>query len=158
MKVPFLQDIIHQLEVGGGTRFFRAGVTILALLGAIALYDWRAFKNMGSQEAMDAAQVARNLAQGKGFTTLFVRPFSVFLVKRRAVEHPGSVSPDQRKDPTLLKGMHPDLANPPVYPVLLAGLMKALPFKYDIPTEPKALLDGERHVRPVRSGLSDRAI
>ena len=27
--------------------------------------------------------------------------------------------------------MHPDLANPPVYPVVLAGLMKVLPFRYE---------------------------
>ncbi len=27
---------------------------------------------------------------------------------------------------------HPDLANPPVYPVLLAGLMKVLPFRYPV--------------------------
>ena len=30
--------------------------------------------------------------------------------------------------------MHPDLANPPVYPVVLAGLMKVLPFDYTIST------------------------
>ena len=29
--------------------------------------------------------------------------------------------------------MHPDLANPPVYPLMLAGLMKVLPFRYSIP-------------------------
>jgi len=33
-----------------------------------------------------------------------------------------------------LRNMHPDLANPPVYPVLLAGLMKVLPFDYTITT------------------------
>jgi 4-amino-4-deoxy-L-arabinose transferase-like glycosyltransferase len=31
-----------------------------------------------------------------------------------------------------LQGNHPDLANPPVYPVALAALMKTLPFKYEI--------------------------
>ena len=30
--------------------------------------------------------------------------------------------------------MHPDLANPPVYPVVLAGLMKILPFNYTVST------------------------
>ena len=30
--------------------------------------------------------------------------------------------------------MHPDLANPPVYPVVLAALMKVLPFNYTIST------------------------
>jgi hypothetical protein len=31
-----------------------------------------------------------------------------------------------------IKTAHPDLANPPVYPVLLAGLMKVLPFHYAV--------------------------
>ena len=55
-------------------------------------YNWRAFKNMGSQEAMDGAQVARNLSQGKGFTTLFIRPFSLYLVKRRNLASQGAAA------------------------------------------------------------------
>jgi 4-amino-4-deoxy-L-arabinose transferase-like glycosyltransferase len=39
-------------------------------------------------------------------------------------------------DPARLKGMHPDLANPPVYPVLLAGLMKVLPFHWPVSRGP----------------------
>ena len=49
-------------------------------------YNWRAFKNMATQEAMDAAQLARNIAQGKGYTTLFIRPFSIYLVKKHNLE------------------------------------------------------------------------
>ena len=40
-------------------------------------------------------------------------------------------------DPAQIKEMHPDLANPPLYPVLLAGLMKVLPFEYLLPAKPK---------------------
>jgi hypothetical protein len=137
MKLPFLQDIIHKLEVGGGLRFFRVGLTLLALLGVLGLYDWRAFRNMGTQEAMDAAQVGRNLAQGKGYSTFFVRPFSIYLLQRHARANPNSLPPDLANDTARLKGMHPDLANPPVYPVLLAGLMKVLPFRFDMPAKPQ---------------------
>ncbi len=28
---------------------------------------------------MDSAQLARNIADGKGYTTLFIRPFSLYL-------------------------------------------------------------------------------
>ena len=35
-------------------------------------------------------------------------------------------------DPAQLKGMHPDIANAPVYPLVLAGLMKVLPFDYQV--------------------------
>jgi hypothetical protein len=105
---------------------------ILVLLGALVLYDWRAFRNMGTQEAMDSAQVARNLAQGKGYSTLFVRPFSIFLLNRHARNNPASAPPGNTNDAGRLKTMHPDLANAPVYPVVLAGLMKVLPFSYPI--------------------------
>ena len=64
--VPFLQDILHRLEVGGGSRFFRVGLAVLAVVLLTVGYNWRAFRNMATQEAMDTAQVARNIAQGKG--------------------------------------------------------------------------------------------
>src|SRR5689334_8980889 len=85
--MPFLQDIIHKVEFGG-SKVFRTVVTVLALLGALFLYDWRAFRNMASLEAMDAAQLARNIAEGNGYNTLFVRPFSIYLLERHeAVSH-----------------------------------------------------------------------
>jgi hypothetical protein len=131
--MDFLQNLIHRLEVGGGIRFFRIGLLVLGLFGLFGLYNWRAFKNMSSQEAMDAAQLGRNIAQGKGYTTLFVRPLSMYLLKKHCQETPGLAD----SDPAQLKGMHPDLANPPVYPVVLAGLMKVLPFNYTLPTKPQ---------------------
>ncbi len=128
--MPFLQDIIHKLEVGGGARFFRIGLSILVVLVLIVGYNWRAFRNMSTQEAMDAAQLGRNIARGKGFTTLFVRPLSIYLLRKH------SADTGQGGDRARLKTMHPDLANPPVYPVVLAGLMKVLPFHYPVPAKP----------------------
>ncbi|HXU75180.1 MAG TPA: glycosyltransferase family 39 protein [Methylomirabilota bacterium] len=130
--MPFLQDSIHKLEEGGGLRFVRFGLGVLVVLALAVGYDWRAYRNMSSQEAMDAAQVGRNLSQGKGFSTLYIRPFSMFLLKRHA-----QATGDTRPDPARIKGMHPDLANPPVYPLVLAGLMKTLPFEYVLPAKPK---------------------
>jgi hypothetical protein len=135
MRIPFIQDVVHQVEAGGLPRVFRTTLIVLGLLGALVLYDWRAFRNMGTQEAMDAAQVARNLAQGKGYSTLFIRPFSIFLLTRHARENPASAPPGNTNDGGRLKTAHPDLANPPVYPVVLAGLMKVLPFYDEIPAK-----------------------
>jgi hypothetical protein len=130
--MPFLQDLVHKLEVGGGMRYLRVGLAVLAILVLTAGYNVRAFRNMGTQEAMDAAQLARNIAQGKGYTTLFIRPFSIYLVKQRNQETQGAPAAGKASDPAKLRGMHPDLANPPVYPVVLAALMKVLPFKYEV--------------------------
>jgi hypothetical protein len=130
MRFPLPQDLIHQLEVGIGPRVFRIGLAVLAVVALTFLYDWRAFKNMNTQEAMDSAQVGRNLAQGKGFSTGFIRPLSIFLVKRHNQQRPAA--PAKASDPARLKGPHPDLANAPLYPVVLAGLMKVLPFHYPV--------------------------
>jgi 4-amino-4-deoxy-L-arabinose transferase-like glycosyltransferase len=130
--MPFLHEVLHKLEVGGTMRFLRAGLTVLAVVLLTGLYDWRAFRNMATQEAMDMAQLGRNIAQGKGYTTLFIRPFSIHLVKARNMEKESMPQIGKTKDLAELRGMHPDVSNPPVYPVVLAGLMKVLPFNYTI--------------------------
>ncbi len=132
--MPFLQDWIHKLEVGSGMRYLRVALAGLALVTLLVGYDWLSYRNMATQEAMDAAQVARNLAEGKGFTTLFVRPFSLYLVQKRSEARIGVAQPADQAEYSRIKGGHPDLANPPVYPVVLAGLMKVLPFNYTINT------------------------
>ena len=126
MRRPLIQDLIHQLEVGGGMRYFRAGLVMLSLVMLTVGYNWRAFRNMSCQEAMDAAQVARNFAEGKGYTTLYLRPLSLHLVSTHNQQ--AAVSGDASR----IKTMHPDLANPPVYPLLLASFMK-MKFDYTVP-------------------------
>lgn len=103
-------------------------VLVLVMLGfSICLwYDMKDFRNLSTAEAMDSAQVARNLADGKGFTTEVVRPLSIYLVSK------WNLARGVTADPARLKTAHPDLANPPLYPVFLAGLMKILPFEYAV--------------------------
>jgi hypothetical protein len=129
--MPSVQDFIHKFEQGGG-RGLRT-VFVMLLVGILVLcYNWRAFRNLGTQEAMDAAQLGRNLAEGRGFTTQFVRPFSIYLIKQHNADRLAPTPDDPRPDFAQLKGMHPDLANPPVYPLVLAGLMKILPFRHEV--------------------------
>ena len=130
--MPFLQEILHKLEVGQGTRYLRVGLIVLVVIVVTAVYNLRGFRNMATQEAMDTAQLGRNIAQGKGYTTLFIRPLSIYLTKTRNLEKGGVPQIGKSVDLAELRGMHPDLANPPVYPVVLAALMKVLPFNYTI--------------------------
>ena len=130
--MPYLQDLIHRLEVGPWFRHSRVVLSCLAVVALVVGYNWRSYRNMGNQEAMDAAQVGRNLAEGKGYTTLFIRPVSLHLVKERNEARVAALSPEERSNPARLKTMHPDLANPPVYPCVLAGVMKVLPFRYPV--------------------------
>ena len=82
---------------------------------------------------MDSAQLARNIAEGKGYTTLFIRPFSLYLVQSHNEAKYAAAPATTNLDLAQIKyNPHPDLANPPVYPILLAGLMKVLPFHYPV--------------------------
>lgn len=111
--MPRLQEIIHALEVGSGVRYLRWIALVLGVATIAVFYDLNEFQNMKNEEAMDAAQVARNIAEGRGFTTRYIRPISMKLVMDRRED----------RDP-LVKGEHPDLMHAPVYPLFLAAFMK----------------------------------
>lgn len=141
MQPVGVQEWIHKLEEGEGTKYIRIAFCFLALLGLTAMWHIREAKNFTSIEAMDAAQLARNISRGEGFTTQFVRPVSIALLEK---EH--------GENPDYLQKRHPDLANPPVYPLLLAGLMKVLPFDWTISTatfwryQPEMIIGGLNQV------------
>ena len=65
-----------------------------------------------------------------------MRPFSMYLFKRHNEMAANAV--DKRlAELTEIKNSHPDISNPPVYPIILAGLMKVLPFHYAISEKSK---------------------
>lgn len=129
--MPKLQELIYRLEEGGGKRWVGIGAACLAALLVTLSFNWLCFRNLGTQEAMDSAQLARNIAQGQGFTTLFIRPLSMRLLQSKAARNSLPGVPWDTADPSHLK-MHPDISNPPVYPLILAALMKVLPFDYAV--------------------------
>src|SRR5581483_8185320 len=128
-----VQTGIHKLEMGAGPRYLRHVIVALAVLVLWLRYDLHVYKNMYTPEGMDAAQVARNLSEGKGFTTEFIRPFSLYLVQTFNQSHETVAATNAGTlDLARVKTGHPDLANAPVYPAVLAGLMKVLPFHYPV--------------------------
>ena len=126
--MPFLQDWIHKLEEGTWAGYLKITAFCLAILALVVLYDLRAYRNFATPEAMDSAQLARNIAEGRGYTTLFIRPFSLYLVQSHHQARATNTPTGTDADLAQIKTTHPDLANPPVYPLVLAGLMKVLPF------------------------------
>ena len=129
-----IQKLIHMTEIGAGSRYLRFLMLGLAIAGLALVYNLRAYRNLATQEAMDSAQLARNIADGKGYTTLFIRPFSLYLVQsHNEAKHTAAPVATTNADFARIKyNPHPDLANPPLYPVVLAGLMKVLPFHYPV--------------------------
>ena len=130
--MQWVQKLIHTIELGAGVKFVRATVTGLVLALLLVGYNWRAFKNLATLEAMDSAQLARNIAEGKGYTTSFIRPFSLFLVRRASEKNLTLQENKASSIQAKVTETHPDLANPPVYPVLLAGLMKIFPSVFEL--------------------------
>jgi hypothetical protein len=128
-----LQKLIHMSEVGAGSRYLRFLVLALAVVGLALVYNLRAYRNLATQEAMDSAQLARNIADGKGYTTLFIRPFSLYLVQsHNEAKHAATPATTNLDFAQIKFNPHPDLANPPVYPVVLAGLMTVRSFRYPV--------------------------
>lgn len=120
-----IQAAIHSIEVGRAAKVISTLVFLLAFLGLAVMYNTRAYHGFNSPEAMDAAQVARNLSEGRGFTTEFIRPFSIFLVqKHNRAQNETELFSTNQVDFARINTPHPDLANPPVYPLLLAGCFK----------------------------------
>src|SRR5436190_17131222 len=105
--MPLLQDLIHKIEVAGGLRYFRYALAFLLAALLLVAYNLRVAKNLNIQEAMDAAQLGRHLAEGKGYTTSFVRPFSMHLISKH------NLASGKTSDLPQIKVDHPDISNPP---------------------------------------------
>ena len=115
-----VQTLIHFLEEGAGKVWARRILALILLSLGVALYQFNEARNFNAPEAMDTAQLGRNLAAGRGYHTSFIRPLSLHLLQTRAV--------DRNLDPrNVLTQPHPDLQNPPLYPLLLAVTFKAMP-------------------------------
>ncbi len=133
------QEFIHRLEEGAFSRIIQLGFVVLAIIGIAVAFNIRAFKNLNSADSMDAAQLARNISEGRGFVTDNITPFSMYLVKQRhddRIEQRQAagikIEPKDYLDEMKLRNNHPDLANAPLYPWLLSLYMKAVPFDYSI--------------------------
>ncbi|MBT6237037.1 MAG: hypothetical protein HOI50_01665 [Verrucomicrobia bacterium] len=124
--MPSLQELIHKFEEGEGTKSITKLAILLAFVALLIVYNVREYRNFSSPEAMELSQLARNVSEGKGFTTQSIRPFSLAMV--------GSQRGEEKDDPMMLKQPHPDLTHPPVYPFVLSLWMKVMPFQYDIPS------------------------
>ncbi len=86
------RNSIHALEAGTGARMIKTFAVILGF-GALAMcYDMRAYRNFNTQEAMDAGQLAHNIAMAADYTTEFIRPLAVHLFET-ATQIPSQMGP-----------------------------------------------------------------
>src|SRR5258708_24706712 len=72
------QSFVRSVEQGKASRVIRVALIGVAIFGvALVLLLFR-FRGFAHAEAMDQAQVARQIANGKGFTTNFIRPLALW--------------------------------------------------------------------------------
>jgi hypothetical protein len=116
-----IQSWVHHWDVGAGKKVLRILVALLGFAALASLYDLFSYESYSGAEAMEVAQLARNVSEGRGYTTDSIRPLALYYLQNAA--EPGQSS-------KVLAQRVPDLSNPPAYPLILAGLMKALPFRF----------------------------
>jgi hypothetical protein len=101
-----LQSFIHTLEQGRMASVVRAFLIIAIILGISLMYLGWNFRGFASPEAMDQAQIARQIATGSGWTTKFIRPLAIWQISTNLGTPP--------------KGEFPDTFNAPLPPLVNA--------------------------------------
>ena len=108
-----LQDWVYNVEAGPIRLWLVRIALALMVLGMSAYVGIREFNGLRTFEAMDLAQQARQLAEGKGFTTLLIRPLALWQVRANLESAAPPVT------------AFPETLTPPLYPVVLAACFKA---------------------------------
>ena len=108
------------MEAGLGAAILLRVSVALGFVALAMFFSLAQFEGFSTQEAMESAHLARQLAEGKGYTTDSIRPFCLHLLQQSDPAHAQQV----------LQHPVPDLSNPPGYPCLLAGMMELLPFHF----------------------------
>ncbi|WCJ59057.1 hypothetical protein NXS98_15260 [Fontisphaera persica] len=139
-----IQEWIYHWTEGAGNRWLKFALLLMSVVALAAVYDVRAWRNFEQPAAMEQAQLGRHLARGEGYVTRSIQPLAVYLLQKQAVRQaeearrklPADESqwtPEQRQAfdrllaPAQLGGPMPEIHHPPLYPLLLAGLMKLWP-------------------------------
>jgi hypothetical protein len=78
----FIQRSIHALEAGGAAVWIRRALAVLAIAGLALYYMGHEFRGIATSHAMDQAQIGRNIANGEGWRTDFIRPLAVGQLQR----------------------------------------------------------------------------
>ena len=85
----------------------RAAIALVAALTLLVVYYRSQAPGIRSAAAMEHAQLARNIADGRGFTTRCVRPVDTWYLRKNG-------------KPAYAIGSFPDLRAAPLYPLILA--------------------------------------
>src|ERR1051326_7540715 len=120
-------NVLHTMELGAWARYIKMFLFLLVVFVLLLVYQSNQFRGLELAEAMDNAQLARNIYRGEGFTTKFIRPVSMWKFK----ELTGNAKLKDLANPDK-EVLHPDLFNAPLFPYALAALFKFHPPSFEV--------------------------
>lgn len=110
-----IQQLIYSLEVGS-LRLWLVRLAVAIIIGGLGgYYFFYVGAGFNNAYAMDASQLGRQFAEGKGFVTRILRPYTVKQMQIKS----------EAEGFQLNYHNFPDTVNAPLYPVLLGTLFKA---------------------------------
>ncbi|MDR1145753.1 MAG: hypothetical protein LBK71_06430, partial [Verrucomicrobiales bacterium] len=118
-----IQDWVYALEAGSLRGWITRGALAVLVVGVGIYYAATQFNGLNSAEAMDLAQIGRQLETGQGFSTKFIRPI---------------ILKDHAELLTAMKSSRepmPELVHAPAYPTLLAALFTVTAPTFDLSLE-----------------------
>ncbi|MEO5961218.1 MAG: hypothetical protein ABIZ49_08580, partial [Opitutaceae bacterium] len=108
------QELIHWLEVGTGARWIRRAAVVVGTLALSLLISRAQFHGPLSETTLLQADTGRQIARGKGFTTLVNTPQTAAFLAMRGTKF----------DPAQ---PYPELHQAPLYSLAIAGALRLLP-------------------------------
>lgn len=124
-----LQETVRDIDSGLAARIIKISMVAVVLAGIVVLYFLFHFKGLGTEAAMDQAQLARSLVSGEGFTTRYIRPLAI-----------QQLTDSGRKIPA---DHFPEVHNAPLFPMLEAAAL--FPFRKHLDMAPTdTLAKGDR--------------
>lgn len=130
-----IQDLVYNVDAGIGLRLIKSSLYVLFIGFIILLYTANQFKGLRDAEAMDVAQLGRNVMLTRSFTTQNVRPASIWFQGPR------------RENPQVAIHGHPDIVHAPLYPLLLGGWFRITGARFDgVPEGPLQVFQPEYRI------------
>src|SRR5277367_4182650 len=77
-----LQGMVHSLEQGRLAAVIRVALASTSIIALALAYLLIQFRGLSSATGIDQAQVAREIAQGNGFSTKNIRPLALQQLQR----------------------------------------------------------------------------
>ncbi|MBJ7326146.1 MAG: hypothetical protein JHC52_02235, partial [Chthoniobacterales bacterium] len=105
-----VQWMVHAFEQGSLAVWVRRAMIVAVLCSLSGFWMTNKFTGFNTPEAMDQAQIARQIAKGRGYSTLYVRPLALRLMLR--------------DEESAAPGPLPDVSQPPLGPLTSAVLLR----------------------------------